>query len=133
MAGPPVKIESDNFIKTIVLIPGMSGIGKTTLAHNLGYNNTNIMVFYLDSWCYEFFNITGGQPFNLQKQLSLSSTETINGLIKHILTKIKSFTCEYKLYILEGFVLSVPTVFKDVSQFCQKESYIIWVLEKYVK
>lgn len=130
MPGPPVPIDSHLFLPIVILIPGKSNQGKSTLANALNRDEKNIAVIHLDSWCYTYFN---KRRFDLKKTINhikQKNPDRLYKILEYFLTQINLISNTYKIYIYEGVILEQKTIYDGIVNYYLDKKYKVWTVKK---
>ena len=124
MPGPPMNINDQKFEPSYVFIVGEGGIGKSTLLNII--QSEYIYNLSIDMICYDFFYPQSKRKrFNLGITLARMKDKT--ELSKFICKKMLELP-DYKLYIIEGFVLTFDVIFNDIVKTLNSKR--IWKMYK---
>lgn len=130
MPGPPILIESDQFLPTVIFITGQPNQGKSTLANALNSYNQYITTIYLDAWCYEYLNPKNINRFDLGKFLNRTTKDIINKILEYILIQINLLPNTHKIYIYEGTILEYQIIYNAILDYYKQKQYRIWTITK---
>lgn len=130
MPGPPILIESDQFLPTVILISGKSNQGKSTLASALSCYNQYAITIHLDSWCYQCIKPKSPKRFFLGKFLQRTTKDRINKISEYILSQINLLRNTHKIYIYEGIILEYEIVYNAILDYYKQKQYRIWTITK---
>ena len=125
MPGPPISIYDQNFKQIVVLVAGMTNKGKTTLVNSLirAHDCEHVIGISLDSWCYKFFTSKG-----YHNPCLIQIFKTVPDDVKLQLSEyiIKSFIelKKHKVYIMEGYVLTIDVIYKRIVEELNDEYYL---------